>query len=79
MTSERVLKAALQYAGLFLVLVMFSEEFGRLVTWFWRMVRQYPRLRVFFYPLATLFVIGAAALIANSLITLFFTVLFSYD
>ena len=79
MIPERVLQAAFEYGGFFLVVILFSEECRRLVAWFWRMVRQYPRLRVLFYPLAMLLVIGAAALIANSFIRLFITVLFSYD
>lgn len=78
-SPEGILKAVLQYAGFFLALLLFSEEFRRLVRWFRNIVQQYPRLRFLFYPLATLLVIAAAALIANSLIHLFGTVLFSYD
>lgn len=78
-SPERVLKAVLQYAGFFLVLLLCSEEFRRLLRWFRNIVQQYPRLRFLFYPLATLLVIAAAVLIANSLLHLFGTVLFSYD
>jgi hypothetical protein len=78
-SPEGVLKAVLQYAGFFLALLLFSEEFRRLVRWFRNIVRQYPRLRFLVYPLATLLVIAAAALIVNSLIHLCSTVLFTYD
>jgi hypothetical protein len=78
-SPEGVLKAVLQYAGFFLVLLLFSEEFRRLVRWFRNIIRQYPRLKFLFYPVATLLVIAAAALIANSLLHLFGTVLFFYD
>jgi hypothetical protein len=78
-SPERVLKAVLQYAGFFLLLLLFSEEFRRLVRWFRNIVQQYPRLKFLFYPLAALLVIAAAALIANSMLHLFGTVLFSYD
>jgi len=76
---DGVLKAALQYAGFFLALLLCSEEFRRLVRWFGNLIRQNPRLRFLLYPLATLVAIGVAALIANSFITLVISVLFSYD
>jgi hypothetical protein len=76
---DRALKTALQYSGFLLVLLLCSEEFRRLVTWFSHLIRQNPRLRFWLYPLAALVAIGVAALIANSFITLFISVLISYD
>jgi hypothetical protein len=74
-----IFQAVLQYAGFFLVLLLFSEEFRRLVRWFRQITREQPRLKILFYPLAAGIILVAAALILNSFIMLFTTLLFSYD
>jgi hypothetical protein len=77
--AEKVIKAVLQFAGFLLILLLFSEEFKRLVSWFWEVIRQEPRLKIILYPLALLLMVVAGALIVHSIITLFTTVLFSYE
>lgn len=77
--AKKVSQAILQYAGFFLILILCSEEFRRLVAWFWKVIKQDPRLKILFYPLAVVLIVVVAALIANSFITLFTTVLFSYN
>jgi hypothetical protein len=77
--AEKVFKAVLQFAGFFLILLLCSEEFKRLVSWFWKVIRQEPQLKIILYPLALLLMVVVAALIVHSFITLFTTVLFSYD
>jgi hypothetical protein len=77
--AERALQAVLPFAGFFLLVLLCSEECRRLASWFWRVVRQEPRLKIILYPLAALLMVGAAALIAHSVLTLFTTVPFSYE
>ncbi len=77
--AEGMLRAVWQYAGFFLLPVLFSEEFRRLVSRAWQARPQQPGLKFLFYPLAVLLAAGAAVLIANSFITLFGTVFFSYE
>ena len=77
--AEKVFKAVIQYAGFFLILLLCSEEFKRLVAWFWKVIRQEPQLKIILYPLALLLMAVMAVLIVHSIVTLFTTVLFSYD
>jgi hypothetical protein len=77
--AKGTLGTVLYYAGFLLVLILCSEEFKRLVKYLWKVISRYPRLKVLCYPLAVVLIMAAAALIANSFITLFVTVLFSYD
>ena len=79
MFSGRIFQTVLQYAGLFLVILLCSEEVRRLLARCRRRMRESPRLNFLYYPLAAVFVILAAALIVNSFLTLFLSVLFSYD
>jgi hypothetical protein len=77
--AEQALQAVLPYAGFFLIALLCSEECRRLAAWFWRVIRQEPRLKIILYPLAALLMLGVAALIAHSVLTLFTTVWFSYE
>jgi predicted nucleic acid-binding Zn ribbon protein len=77
--AAKTLKAVLPYAGLILLILLCSEECRRLVSYFWQVTRQEPRLKIILYPLAALLMVGAAALIAHSVFVLFTTVTFSYE
>ncbi len=74
-----VLKTFLFYAGFFLIFLLFSEEFRSGLQRGRAVVRQRPHLKYLAYPLAAAALLLAAALIVNSLVTLFTSILFSYE
>jgi hypothetical protein len=79
MFAGPVFEAVVQYAGFFLAVLLFSEEFKRLVAWLRDLTARRPGLKLLVYPLAALLTVAVTALIVNSFITLVTTVLFSYE
>jgi hypothetical protein len=77
--AAKAWQAVLPYAGLFLVILLCTEEGRRLAAWFWQIRAREPRFKLIFYPLAALLMVGAAALIAHSVLTLFTTVFLAYE
>ena len=69
----------LSYAGFFLILLLFSEDFRRLCQWLKGKLEERPALKILAYPLAVGFLLIAAGLIGASLLRLFFGLSFSYD
>ncbi|MEW6386781.1 MAG: hypothetical protein AB1491_04610 [Thermodesulfobacteriota bacterium] len=69
----------LTYAGFFLILILFSEDFRRLCQWLKGRLEERPALKILAYPLAAGLLLIAAGLIATSLLRLFFGLRFSYD
>ena len=74
-----MLETALFYAGFFLVFILFSEEFARVIKWLTGFLRRHPRLKVVVYPLALLLAGAGLLIIGNTLISLFTAVKFSYE
>lgn len=74
-----MVKTFLFYAGFFLIFLFFSEEFRSGLQRVRALVRQRPHLKCIVYPLAAAVLFIAAALIVNSLVTLFTSILFSYE
>jgi hypothetical protein len=74
-----VLKTALFYAGFFLIFILFSEEFARVIKWLGGVLRRHPQLKVVVYPLALLLAAAGLLIIGNSLVSLFTAFKFSYE
>jgi hypothetical protein len=74
-----VFKSFLFYLGFFLIFVLFSEELKSVLKRCRDLTERHPRLKCLFYPLAILLGLGAAILIAHSVITLFTSIKFAYD
>ena len=66
------------YAGILLLLLLFTEEFGRAWRWLRASLNQYPRYKVIAYPLIFLLVAAAGIIITSTLIR-FATLTFSYE
>jgi hypothetical protein len=69
----------LLYAGLLLLIVLFSEEFARALAWLRRKLSQYPQYRIIAYPLILLLLLLAGIIIATSIIKFTTTATFSYE
>jgi hypothetical protein len=74
-----VIKEILFYVGLLLIMMLFTEEFARLVQWLRQYSRQHPRRRVILYPLIIVLGTLAGVIIASSLIRLVTGLTFSYE
>ncbi len=79
MFANPVFEAVVNYAGFFLTLLLFSEEFKRLVAWLRNLTAHRPGLKFLLYPLAALLAVAVTALIANSFLVLITAVLFAYE
>ncbi len=66
------------YAGFLLILILFTEEFGRAVHWLRATLKQYPRYKALAYPLIFLLTVAAGLIITSTLIR-FAALTFSYD
>ena len=66
------------YAGFLLLLILFTEEFGRAVQWLRARLEAHPRYKVIAYPLIFLLMAAAGIIITSTLIR-FATLTFSYD
>ena len=67
------------YAGLFLFIVLFYEEFARALVWLRARLARYPRYRLIAYPLVLALLLAAGIIIVASLIKLSTTATFSYE
>jgi hypothetical protein len=74
-----VIKVFLLYAGFFLLLLLFSEEFARAWRWLRAALDQHPRYKIIAYPLLFVLAVIAGLIIATSLIRFATEVPFSYD
>ena len=74
-----MLDLILSYAGFFLILLLFSEDFRRLCQRLKGKLEERPALKILAYPLAAGFLLIAAGLIGTSLLRLVFGLRFSYD
>jgi hypothetical protein len=72
-------KSIIFYIGFLLIVILFTEEFHQSLKWARGALQEYPHLKRIAYPLAVLLAILAALLIANSLITLFIGIRYSYE
>jgi hypothetical protein len=73
-----VIKAILFYAGFFLLIILFSEEFARAVRRLRSHLEHHPRHKIIAYPLVFILVVITGIIIAISLIN-FAANTFSYD
>jgi len=62
-----------------LIIILFSEEFGRVLTWLRALLQRSPRRRILVYPLLLLLIVIAGIIIVTSLIKFATTLTFSYD
>ncbi len=76
--SSCALETLASVAGLFLLLISGSAEFSRGLKHLQTLLNSRPRLQYLAYPLGTLLVLAAAALIVHTLIN-FAGLRFSYD
>jgi hypothetical protein len=76
---DNVIRTILFYAGFLLILILFSEEFARALTWLRGFLQRSPRYRIIVYPLLFLLIAAAGIIIANSLVKFATTLIFSYD
>lgn len=74
-----MIKEILFYAGFFLIIFLFSQEFARAVTWLRAHVQQHPRRRLLLYPVVLVLLAAAGIIIAHSLIRLCTSLSFTYD
>jgi hypothetical protein len=74
-----VIREILFYVGFLLIMLLFTDEFARLVQWLRRYSRQHPRRRLILYPLILVLGALAGAIIASSLIRLATGLTFSYE
>lgn len=68
----------LSFAGLFLIFIFLSEDFQRGLQRFKTFLQERPRWKFFAYPLGALLVLGAMALVIQTLMN-FAALRFSYD
>ena len=76
---DTVIRTILFYAGFFLIIVLFSEEFARALEWSRVRLKGSPRYRIIIYPLLLLLIAAAGFIIFTSLIKFSTTLTFSYD
>ena len=76
---DNVIRAILFYAGFLLVIIFFSEEFARALTWLRGRLQRSPRYRIIVYPLLLLLIAVAGIIIVASLIKFSTALTFSYD
>jgi hypothetical protein len=76
---DNVIRAILFYVGFLLILILFSEEFARALTWLRARLQRSPPYRLIVYPLLVLVIIAAGIIIVTSLIEFATTFTFSYD
>jgi hypothetical protein len=74
-----MIRTILFYAGFLVLIVLFSEEFARALTWLRAKLAQYPRYRIIAYPLIVALLLVAGIIIATSLIKFATTATFSYE
>jgi hypothetical protein len=74
-----VIREILYYVGFLLILLLFTDEFARLVQWLRWYSRQHPRRRFILYPLIIVLGVLAGAIIASSLIRLATGFTFTYE
>jgi len=67
------------YAGFFLLLLLFTEEFARAVGWLKTQLAQYPQYRLIAYPVIVVLLLAAGIIIATSLLEFATTGPFSYE
>jgi hypothetical protein len=66
-------------AGLFLFILLATEESSRALAWVRDTLARRPGLKLLAYPLAALMGLAAAALIINAFVNLALSLTFSYD
>ena len=76
---DNVIRAIIFYAGFLLIIIFFSEEFARALTWLRARLQRSPRYRIIVYPLLLLLIAVAGIIIAASLIKFSTALTFSYD
>jgi hypothetical protein len=76
---DNVIWAILFYAGFLLIIIFFSEEFVRALTWLRALLKRSPRYRIIVYPLLLLLIAVAGFIIVTSLIKFSTALTFSYD
>jgi hypothetical protein len=76
---DNAIRAILFYAGFFLIIIFFSEEFARALKWLRLRLAGSPRGRIILYPLLWLLLVIAGIIIVTSLNKLSTTLTFSYD
>jgi H+/Cl- antiporter ClcA len=76
---DNVIRAILFYAGLLLIIILFTEEFARALAWLRAGLKRSPRRRLIVYPLLVLLIVVAGVIIVTSLIKFSTTLTFSYD
>jgi len=74
-----LIKTILFFAGFLLFIILFSEEFARVLEWLRTRLKQSPRYRIIIYPLLLLLTVVAGFIIVASLIKFSTTFTFSYD
>ena len=76
---DNVIRVILFYAGFLLIIIFFSEEFVRALTWLRACLKRSPQYRIIVYPLLLLLIAVAGIIIVTSLIKFSTTITFSYD
>ena len=76
---DNAIRTILFYAGFLLIIILFSEEFARALTWLRVCVKRSPRYRIIVYPLLLVLIVAAGIIIATSLIKFSTALTFSYD
>jgi hypothetical protein len=74
-----MIESIIFYAGFFLIVILFTEEFQKALRWAREALQAYPHWKPLAYPLAVLLAILVAMLIVNSIITLFTGIKYSYE
>jgi len=76
---DNLIWAILFYAGFLLIIIFFSEEFARALTWLRARLKRSPWGRIIVYPMLLLLIAVAGIIIVTSLIKLATAFTFSYD
>ena len=76
---DNVIRASLFYAGFLLIIIFFSEEFARALTWLRARLKRSPRYRIIVYPVLLLLIAVAGIIIVTSLIKFATALTFSYE
>ena len=76
---DTVIRTILFYAGFLLIIIFFSEEFARALTWLRIRLKRSPRYRIIVYPVLLLLIAVAGIIIVTSLIKFATALTFSYD
>ena len=76
---DNVIRAIIFYAGFLLIIIFFSEEFARALTWLRACLKRSPRYRIIVYPLLLLLIAVAGIIIVTSLIKFATALTFSYE